>query len=61
MLKGLEYETVILRAVFAMAAAVVVILGLIALMGIQLMTCNPLILLFAVAAVTALFWICSMI
>lgn len=61
MLKGAEYETVLVKAVFAMVAAVVVVLAVIGLMGINLVTCNPVILLVGVAAVTALFWICSLV
>lgn len=61
MFKELEYETVLLKAVFAAIAAVVVVLGVIGLMGIQLVTCNPVILLLGVASVAALFWICSIV
>ncbi|MBQ8279592.1 MAG: hypothetical protein IJZ23_07100 [Roseburia sp.] len=61
MLKGLEYETVLVRMVMAFAAAVAVVLGLILLMGVSLTNCNPFILIFGVTAVTALFMVCSVI
>ncbi|MBR3769461.1 MAG: hypothetical protein IKL06_02900 [Lachnospiraceae bacterium] len=61
MLKGLEYETVLVKMVMSFAAAVLVVLGLILLMGIQFATCNPAVLVFGVFAVTVLFLICSII
>ena len=61
MLKGLEYETVFSKMIMAFVAAVVVVLGVILLMGIQLMTCSPIILSVGVAVVTALLWICSLV
>lgn len=61
MLKELEYETVLVRMVMALAAAFVVVLGVILLMGISLASCNPLVLVFGVAAVTALLMIGSFI
>ena len=51
MLKGLEYETVLVRMVMAFAAAVAVVIALILLMGIQLTTCNPVVLVFGDVAV----------
>ena len=61
MLKGLEYETVLVKMVMAFGAAVLTVLGLIFLMGIQLASCNPVVLIFGVSAVTMLFTVCSLI
>lgn len=61
MLKGLEYETVLVRMVMALVAAIVVVMGLIILMGIQLTTCNPFVLTFGVVAVTAIFTVSSFV
>lgn len=61
MMKGLEHETVLVRMAMAFGAAVAVVMGLILLMGIQLTTCNPFVLVFGVVAVTTLFTICSII
>lgn len=61
MLKGLEYETVLVKMAMAFAAAVFVVLGLIFLMGIQFSSCNPFVLIFGVSAITVLFGICSLI
>ena len=61
MLKGLEYETVLVKMVMSFAVAVLVVLGSILLMGIQFATCNPAVLIFGVFAVTILFLIGSMI
>lgn len=61
MLKGLEYETVLVRMVMAFAAAVMVVMGIILLMGIQFATCNPGVLAFGVVTVTVLFVVCSFI
>ena len=61
MLKGIEYETVLVRMVMAFAAAVMVVMGIIFLMGIQFATCNPGVLAFGVVMVTALFVLCSFI
>lgn len=61
MLKGLEYETVLVRMVMAFVAAIAVVMGLILLMGIQLATCNPVVLVFGVVAVGVLFTVCAYI
>ena len=61
MLKELEYETVLVRVVMAVVAAVAVVMGIILLMGIQLTTCNPAVMLFGVTAVAALFTVCAYI
>lgn len=61
MLKELQYGTVLLKVVRALIAAVVVVLGVILLMGINLVTCNPVILAFGVISVTVLFCICSFV
>jgi len=61
MLKELEYETVLVRMAVAFVAAIAVVMGLIFLMGIQLATCNLFVLVFGVAIVTLLFWICTVI
>lgn len=61
MLKGLEYETVLVRMVMAFAAAVAVVLALIFLMGIQLTTCNPAVLVFGVVTVAVIFTVSAYI
>lgn len=61
MLKGFEYETVLAKMVIAFAAAILVVIGLILLMGIQLTTCNLVVLVSGVSVVTVLFLICSLI
>lgn len=61
MLKGLEYETVLVKMVMALGAAAVVVLGLVFLMGINLVTCNPIVLAMGVVSVSALFLVCSLI
>lgn len=61
MIKGLEYEAVLVRMAMAFCAAVAVVIGLILLMGIQLTTCNPFVIAFGVISVTALFTVCSII
>ena len=61
MLKGLEYETVLVRMVMAFVAAIAVVMGLILLMGIQLATCNPVVLVFGVITVGVLFTVCAYI
>lgn len=61
MLKGLEYETVLVRMVMAFVAAIAVVMGLIFLMGIQLATCNPIVLILGVVAVGVLFTVCAYI
>jgi len=61
MLKGLEYETVFVKMTRAFVAAVMVVLGIILLMGIQLASCNLSVLIIGVAAVTILFMIGSSI
>jgi len=59
MIKELQYETVLVRMIMALIAAIAVVIGLILLMGIQLATCNPLVMTFGVVSVAALFWICT--
>ena len=61
MIKGLEYETVLVRMVVALGAAAAVVLGLILLMGIQLTNCNPIVLVFGVVTVAVLFTVCTII
>ena len=61
MLKGLEYETVLVRMVMAFAAAVLLVMGIILLMGIQFTTCNPGVFTFGVLTVMVLFVICSFV
>jgi len=61
MLKGLEYETVLVRVVMAFAAAIAVVMALVLLMGIQLTTCNPVVLVFGVVAVGTIFTISAYI
>ena len=61
MLKGLEYETVLVRMVMAFVAAIAVVMGLIFLMGIQLATCNPAVLIFGVVSVGVVFTVCAYI
>ena len=61
MIKELQYETVLIRMVMALIAAIAVVMGLILLMGIQFATCNPGVLLFGVITVGVLFWICASI
>ena len=61
MIKELQYETVLVRVVMALVAAIAVVVGLILLMGIQVATCNPGIVLFGVVTVGGLFWICASI
>ncbi len=61
MLKGLEYETVLVRIVMAFAAAFAVVMALIFLMGIQLTTCNPVILVFGVVMVGVIFTVSAYI
>jgi len=61
MLKGLEYETVLVRMVIAFAAAVAVVIALVLLMGIQLTTCNPVVLVFGVTAVGVIFTVSAYI
>jgi len=57
MLKGLEYETVLVRMVIAFVAAFAVVMALVLLMGIQLTTCNPVVLVFGIATVGTIFTI----
>lgn len=61
MLKGLEYETVFEKMVMAFAAAVMLVVGLILLMGIQVATCNPAVLTLGVVIVTILLAVGSVI
>ena len=61
MLKGLEYETVLVRMVMVFAAAIAVVIALIFLMGIQLTSCNPVVLTFGVLAVAAIFTVSAYI
>lgn len=61
MLKGLEYETVLVRIVMAFVAAVAVVACLIMLMGIQLTSCNPAVLVFGVVSVTVIFIVGSLV
>ena len=61
MVKGLEYETALVKMVMALVAASVVVLALILLMGIQLTSCNPLILAFGVISVAAIFTVSAYI
>jgi len=61
MVKESQYETVLLRMVMAFIAAMAVVMGLILLMGIQLTTCNPLVMAFGVGTVAVLFWVCASI
>ena len=61
MVKELQYETVLVRMVMALIAAIAVVMGLILLMGIKITTCNPVILVFGVVTVSVLFWICASI
>ena len=61
MLKGMEYETVLVRMVMAFAAAIAVVIALILLMGIQLASCNPFVLTFGVLAVAVIFTVCAYI
>lgn len=61
MLKGLEYETVLVRMVMALVAATAVVIGVIFLMGIRLTTCNPLVMGFGVVVVAMLFTVCAYI
>lgn len=61
MLKGLEYETVLVRMIIAFVAAIAVVMGLVFMMGIQLATCNPAVLMFGVVTVGALFTVCAYI
>ena len=59
MLKGLEYETVLVRMVMALVAAMAVVMGVIFLMGIQLTSCNPFVMGFGVEVVAMLFTVCA--
>ena len=61
MLKGIEYETVFVKMAMAFVMAVMVVIGLILLMGIQFATCNPAVLVFGVVAVTILLIVGSVI
>lgn len=61
MLKGIEYETVLVRMVMAFAAAIAVVMALICLMGIQLTSCNPVVLVFGVVTVGAIFTVSAYI
>lgn len=61
MLKEFGYETVLVRMVMALAAAFVVVLGVILLMGISFASCNPFIVVFGVTIVTFLFMVASAI
>ena len=60
-LKELPYETVLVKVVMAFVAAVIIVLSVIFLMGINLATCNPLVLAFGVSVVTLLLWVCTMV
>lgn len=51
MLKGLEYETVLVKMVMAFMAAIAVVMGLVLLMGIQLATCSPVVVAFGIVTV----------
>jgi len=59
MLKELEYETVLVRMVIALAAATAVVIGLILLMGIQFATCNPAVIMLGVITIAMLFMVCA--
>ena len=54
-------NTVLVRMVMAFAAAVLVVMGIILLMGIQFATCNLGVLACGVLTVMVLFVICSFI
>ncbi len=55
MLKGLEYETVLVKMVMAFMAAIAVVMGLVLLMGIQLATCSPVVMTFGIVTVGVIF------
>lgn len=55
MLKGLEYETVLVKMVMAFMAAIAVVMGLVLLMGIQLATCSPVVVAFGIVTVGVIF------
>ena len=58
MIKELQCETMLVRMIMALVAAVAVVMGVILLMGIRVATCNPIVMVFGVVTVAILFWIC---
>lgn len=57
----IRYEEMAVKAVFSvMAAVAVVLMGLIVL-GVELMTCNPLILFGGISMVTVIIWLVAVL
>lgn len=57
----IRYEEMAVKAVFAvMAAVAVVLLGLITF-GVELVTCNPLILVGGISMVAAIIWLMTVL
>lgn len=57
----IRYEEMAVKAVFSvMSAVAVVLMGLIVL-GVELMTCNPLILFGGISMVTVIIWLVAVL
>lgn len=57
----IRYEEMAVKAVFAVMTAVVVVLIGLLILGVELVTCNPLILLGGVTMVAVIIWLMAVL
>ena len=60
MLDMVRYEEMLVKAVLSFAAAIAVVLCGIGLLGIELVTCNPMLLAGGVCTVAFIIWMVAM-
>ena len=57
----IRYEEMAVKAVFAVMAAVVVVFSGLFILGVELVTCNPLILFGGISIVAVIIWLMAVI
>ena len=61
MINMIQYEEMVVKAVLSIVAAMVVVLCGLMILGIELLTCNPLILAGGVSMVAFIFWLLAVL
>ena len=61
MLEMVKYEEMAAKAILSFGTAIIVLLGGICIMGIELTSCNPMVLVSGAVILTVMIWLFSVI